>query len=634
MAEFLDAFDAERTSLLRAVTRFEEVWARFQERRALEVDGQDISDGLISGELALVRHDLEQSRFTVGIFGLIKRGKSTLLNALLGLEVSSMHVTPETAVPVYVDYGTVPQADVFFADGSVKHVAIEEVERYTSQKINANNQLGVLNVHQQVPVGFLRNGVRLVDTPGLDDAQADEVYTERTLQELDAVDAGVVVFLSPPTVGATELHFLEEIAARQLKKVFLVCNMYPQHFYDPVTRNQVLSYVGGRIVEASRRSGLKGEVRLYPVCALEAWEARQAHDIDRFKASGAARLLRDIETFLSERAGAEVLTEAARRVAHAADLAQGEVNVRQRLLDDPELLAAHRTRLDANVQELERDFQAAVNTALAAVEPLKMRVRGTLVAPFGRAKQSLKACKSAAEVEQFAAKFKREMEVAGETASRAFQQGFVSTLDRLRQTLEQRFQSVMVDLSPAVPKVVLNSRAFLLSPEQLQAARKGDDGGLSKALGGAAAGGLLSGGAAMALVGGVLGPLGLLAGALVGWKLGELLGGSRGLERAKEQLIERLDEVAAELTRDFDRQVELHVRGVRELVNRRRHSFAADLYHQFELVESLANDPARVESYRRECGRFVGAFESCAESALKIAGLLEVNDPLFSGSGA
>jgi hypothetical protein len=80
-----------------------------------------------------VRRDLEATQFTVGIFGLIKRGKSTLLNGLIGREVSSMHVTPETAVPVYVSYGEQPEATVHFADGGVKHVAVEEVRLHLAE---------------------------------------------------------------------------------------------------------------------------------------------------------------------------------------------------------------------------------------------------------------------------------------------------------------------------------------------------------------------------------------------------------------------------------------------------------------------------------------------------------------------
>jgi GTPase SAR1 family protein len=621
VAQFLDTFDVEREALLRGLAHFEEIWGRFQESRTLEVEGSQQSDSLITSEISLVRRELEQSRLTVGLFGLIKRGKSTLLNALLGFEVSSMHVTPETAVPVYVDYGDEPRADVYFVDGSVKTVAPEEVHLYTSQKHNTNNKKGVVHVHQHVQVGFLRNGVRLVDTPGLDDAQTDEIYTKRTLQELDDVDAGIVVFLSPPTVGATELAFLEEVAARQLKKVFLVCNMYPQHFHDPDTRNQVLSYIGGRIVEASRRAGLSGKVRIYAVCALEAWQARQNMDVEGYRDSGAALLHRDLEQFLNDTAGRSMLVESGRRIAHAADLAKGEVRIRKALLDDPDLLASHRSQLDDDVRRLEHDVDVALESTLAAVDPLRIRVRSMLLKPFPRAKRTVADCRSFEELEEFGMKFRRELEVAAEIASRTFQSGFERIMERLRTTLEEKFQEVIVELNPSAPRITLNQRAFLLTPDQMRAARRDSSTDITRALSGAAAGSILSGGAAAVLAGGVLGPIGLIAGALVGWKMGELFGSSRGLNKAKELMGQRLDEIAAELTADFDRQVRVRTQAAADVVRRRRRSFAGDLYRQFEFVEALARDQSRVQSYLRECDRFIDAFEESATSALRSVGL-------------
>jgi hypothetical protein len=133
------------------------------------------------------------------------------------------------------------------------------------------------------------------------------------------------VFLSPPTVGATEMGFLDRGRRRNLKKTFLVCNMYPQHFHDPETRNSVLEYAGMRIVEACERAGMSGEVRVYPVCALEAWEARKTRRHRPVEASGADRLLRDIENYLSDHAGSEVLREAAERIVKASEMAKAEV---------------------------------------------------------------------------------------------------------------------------------------------------------------------------------------------------------------------------------------------------------------------------------------------------------------------
>ena len=622
MAEFLDTFDIERSGLLTALGHFETVWSRFQERRTLEIEMSDVSDSLIASELSLVRHDLESTQFTVGVFGLIKRGKSTLLNALIGREVSAMRVTPETAVPVYVSYGETPEAVVHFADGSRRHIDVDDVHRFTSQKENHNNHLGVTHVEQQVPVGFLRNGTRLIDTPGLDDAEADEVYTERTLQELDIVDAGVVVFLSPPTVGATEMGFLTDVVSRELKKTFLVCNMYPQHFHDRDTRNEILNYIGGRIVEASRKAGQTGDVRIYPLCALEAWQARETDDIDLWKRSGADRLLRDLENYLSDVAGAEVLRGAADRIAKAAGMAKGEVRIRQQLLEDPARLSEYRAQVDTNIKGLEAEFDQAVGGAMTALGPLKMKIRGRLLSTFQSAKRKVEACTTIAEVEQFAGRFRRELEVSGEIASREFSDGFAAVVDRLRRDLEGRFQAVMSDVAPNLPQVRLSSGALLMTPDQItilqQAASRSKQAGRT----GLVAGGVAGGGAAFVAAGALLGPLGLLGGALVGWKMSSMMAGQASLDRAKLSILSRLDEISAHLLRDLDDQVGKAVDTVTAGVDRRRRAFAADLYQQFDLVEGIVADPTLLETYRRDAERFVQAFDACAARAERAVGLV------------
>ncbi|WP_052664713.1 dynamin family protein [Nitriliruptor alkaliphilus] len=624
MAEFLDSFDVERTALISALAHVEEVWARFQERRALEVEGAEASDSLIASELNLVRGDLAATEFTVGIFGLIKRGKSTLLNGLIGREVSSMHVTPETAVPVYVSYGDDPEAVVHFADGTIKHVAVEDVHAFTSQKANPNNQLGVTFVEQQVPVGFLRNGTRLIDTPGLDDAEADEVYTERTLQELDVVDAGVVLFLSPPSVGATELQFLEQVVARDLKKTFLVCNMYPQHFHDTETREAVLEYVGQRIVDASRKAGRGGTVTVYPVCALEAWQARQADDIDLWKRSGADQLLRDLENELSKGAGKLVLRDAADRIEKTAEMAKAEVRVRQQLLNDPQQLEGFRRQLDANIFDLERRFNDAVSLSLTEVAPLKMRIRGLVLQPFTRAKKDLAELGSADELEAFASRFRRQLEVAGELASRQFAEGFEHLVAALELQLQERFQAVMTDLAPNMPQVRLSSNALLTTPDQVQALQRAQARTKSASRTSALVGGLAGGGGALAVAGAtLLGPIGLLGGALVGWRLSSVVAGQRNLTKARSAIIDRLDEIAAELLRDVDRQVAEAVDSVRGAVERRRRLFASDLYQQFEVVQRISEDPTQLEAYRRDAERFIQAFDACALRARKAVGDLD-----------
>jgi len=112
--------------------------------------------------------------------------------------------------------------------------------------------------------------------------------------------------------------------------------------------------------------------------------------------------------------------------------------------------------------------------------------------------------------------------------------------------------------------------------------------------------------------------VGLIAGALVGWKMGSALGGGRGLKRVRDLVGARLDEISDEIVRDFDQQIDVHVRAVHELVARRRHSFAADLYHQFDLVLSLADQPELVDHYVKDAERFATVFQRLAAQARSV----------------
>ena len=48
---------------------------------------------------------LSQGRFHLAVLGQVKRGKSTLLNALLGEDVLPSSVVPLTAIPTFIQYG-------------------------------------------------------------------------------------------------------------------------------------------------------------------------------------------------------------------------------------------------------------------------------------------------------------------------------------------------------------------------------------------------------------------------------------------------------------------------------------------------------------------------------------------------
>ncbi|TGC07423.1 dynamin family protein [Methanolobus halotolerans] len=60
---------------------------------------------------------LSQGRFHLAVLGQVKRGKSTLINALLGEEVLPSSVIPLTAIPTFIQYGEQRGLRIRYQDG-------------------------------------------------------------------------------------------------------------------------------------------------------------------------------------------------------------------------------------------------------------------------------------------------------------------------------------------------------------------------------------------------------------------------------------------------------------------------------------------------------------------------------------
>jgi hypothetical protein len=103
-----------------------------------------------------------------------KRGKSTLLNAMLGTSVLPAAVVPLTAIPTFVEAGATPCVRAIFASGATEEVTAELPEelagslaKLVSEEANPNNTLGLAHVEVLLPCPLLDRGLVLIDTPGV-----------------------------------------------------------------------------------------------------------------------------------------------------------------------------------------------------------------------------------------------------------------------------------------------------------------------------------------------------------------------------------------------------------------------------------------------------------------------------------
>jgi ribosome biogenesis GTPase A len=172
-------------------------------------------------QLAALRDRLAAARLRVLVAGEAKRGKSTLINALLGRPVLPSGVTPLTAVATTVRYGEDPGAEVRFGDGHEEKYPLAALGDLVTERGNPRNCRGIAAVTAFVDAPVLAGGVELVDTPG-----TGSVYqwdTDAAHQALETMDAAVLVLTADPPVSASERELLAKVGDLSVR-TFAVLN--------------------------------------------------------------------------------------------------------------------------------------------------------------------------------------------------------------------------------------------------------------------------------------------------------------------------------------------------------------------------------------------------------------------------
>jgi GTP-binding protein EngB required for normal cell division len=269
--------------------------------------------------IAALRERLDAARLRVLVAGEAKRGKSTLVNALLGRSVLPMGVTPLTAVATTVRYGDDPHVEVRYSDGHEEKQPMSALPDLVTERGNPGNRrhIAAVTVHLDAPL--LADGVELVDTPGTGSVFAWD--TAAAHEALETMDAAVFVVTADPPASAAERDLYAKVAGLSVA-TFTVLN-----------KADHLDEAG--LAEAAEFTGrvLTGEPgapsRIYPMSARAALDGGDpgfdafTADFKAYLAHGRVRDLRSSAASQARRIASALLDEVA-LTRRAAELAAGD----------------------------------------------------------------------------------------------------------------------------------------------------------------------------------------------------------------------------------------------------------------------------------------------------------------------
>lgn len=166
---------------------------------------------------------LTNNSFSIGVVGEFKRGKSTFINGLLGVDILPADVLPTTATINRVTYGLTAKVKIVFRDGQEELIDLKQLKDYVTNLTVESSQkaLAIKEAVVYYPVPFCRdNNLEIIDTPGLEDSND---LTEITYSVLSQIDAAIFVMMAQSPLSTTELKFLTEtLLAQDLGKVMFV----------------------------------------------------------------------------------------------------------------------------------------------------------------------------------------------------------------------------------------------------------------------------------------------------------------------------------------------------------------------------------------------------------------------------
>lgn len=213
-------------------------------------------------EAAALAERLAEGRFYVACIGQFKRGKSTLLNALVGARLLPAGVVPITTAVTVLRWGDAVRARVHI-DGAWRDVDVADLGAYVSEEQNPANRKRVTMVEVFVPSPMLDGGLCLVDTPGI--GSVIGANTDATKQFVPQIDAALVVLGVDPPISGEELALVVQ-AARHIDTLLFVINKADRS--TDAERREASAFARRVLAE---QAGLEVG-RIFEVSALERFE--------------------------------------------------------------------------------------------------------------------------------------------------------------------------------------------------------------------------------------------------------------------------------------------------------------------------------------------------------------------------
>jgi small GTP-binding protein len=253
---------------------------------------------------------LAEDRFNLVVVGRFSRGKTSLMNAILGTDRLPTGIVPLTSVITTVAYGSTERVIVNYEGQRLPNeVPLALLPEYITQHHNPGNVRRVRLAEVQLPSEILRRGFHFVDTPGMGSPIPENTAT--TTSFLPEADAFLLVTSYESPLSDEEVKIIRAAASSQ-HRIFIVLNKHDTVGREE--RDEAVRYVS-EYVATLLGQGTDG---VFSVSARDGLAAKREHDAGALAASGIEALEAALTRFLLADKSAEFLVRMCERLTDLA----------------------------------------------------------------------------------------------------------------------------------------------------------------------------------------------------------------------------------------------------------------------------------------------------------------------------
>ncbi|MDR0903991.1 MAG: dynamin family protein [Ruminococcus sp.] len=201
--------------------------------------GTELSGRLSDWDRAITARRTEP--FSLVVIGDFKRGKSTVINAILGKNMTPVNVAPETFTINCISYGDYNTAEAVLKSGQRIPLTPEDLVRERLERLSKAFSDDIDHIDIKGDAELLKE-IRIVDTPGLSDLDRLDKQVQDYLVNADAI---VYIASALTPMSESEQNFLASyVRPQEFTKFFVLVNMI-----DAMNTMEDIQKIIGRITD-------------------------------------------------------------------------------------------------------------------------------------------------------------------------------------------------------------------------------------------------------------------------------------------------------------------------------------------------------------------------------------------------